>query len=164
MDRDDIIWLTGLFEGEGHIGARYNNRGGLCVQVSIAMTDADVVQRCQNATGLGSVRKVEKRAMPHWKDQWVWVVSGRRNVIHLLCAMAPLLGDRRRAKALSAAEMIQESWRRRPEYRKVAVCGTRSGADRHRRAGEPVCDACRIAENKASSLRRRNRRARQKAA
>lgn len=34
--------------------------------------------------------------------------------------------------------------------RPVARCGTPSGANRHRRLGEPVCDACREAKRAAS--------------
>lgn len=32
----------------------------------------------------------------------------------------------------------------------IALCGTPSGANRHRRIGEPVCDACRASKARAS--------------
>lgn len=42
--------------------------------------------------------------------------------------------------------------RRRPVRR--AACGTESGATRHRRMGEPICDACREARNAAAAERK----------
>lgn len=42
----------------------------------------------------------------------------------------------------------------KPEPRKPAACGTESGRNRHRRLGEPSCDACRAASREASARRR----------
>lgn len=45
--------------------------------------------------------------------------------------------------------------------RSVAQCGTDSGATAHRRRGETVCDACRVAASIAGKLRHARQRDRQ---
>lgn len=42
-----------------------------------------------------------------------------------------------------------------PAPRPIAECGTRSGYQRHRNAGEPACDACRQANTDADNRLRR---------
>lgn len=107
LDPLDIAWLAGLFEGEGciHVGGKTGNR----TRLTVNMTDADVVTRCRDLTGVGSLRW---REHPQWKPQLIWSVSHRRDVARLLLAMVPLLGERRRAKALEAGCKL-EQWSRR---------------------------------------------------
>lgn len=96
----EIAWLAGLFEGEGCISVKPN-----AVRLVVGMTDEDVVRRCRDVTGAGTLRW-RTPSQPGWKPQLIWSVGHRRDVSRLLLAMAPLLGERRRSKALQAAEKL----------------------------------------------------------
>lgn len=83
-----------------------------------------------------------------------------------VCATCPL-----RAACLAAATDDDEGiWggltrherrtgilRTRPKPRDPATCGTTAGYRRHRRAGEPTCDACREAQRLVSRRSRAKR-------
>jgi hypothetical protein len=99
----DRGWLAGLIEGEGHIGLRAA-RGGRPA-LTVAMVDEDVVRRCQEVTGVGTIHHKPAQSAER-QDVWVWRVSAVRTVASVLTAIAPLMGARRRARvevALSQA-------------------------------------------------------------
>ena len=151
MDSIEAAWLTGVFDGEGCIA--FAGKNG--VQLSLQMTDEDVVRRLASVTGVGTVVGPLKQEQPHHKLQWRWSVCNKRDVSRLLCVMAPLLSDRRRARSLAAATRLS-----RNTGKKAAACGTASGYSKHKRLGEPVCAPCRAGNN----TYHRNLRSRKKAA
>jgi hypothetical protein len=98
----EIAWLAGLFEGEGTIVIRHRK----FVRLVIGMTDRDVIERVDALVPMpnGPRRKTGEKA--HYKDQFIWYAQRAPIVESLLNAMLPWLGDRRRARAIEALEVL----------------------------------------------------------
>ena len=97
----EIAWAAGLFEGEGCFYFGHRN-----LQATLAMTDADVVDRFERIVGFGhrSVRegdhKNDKRGYKNeWKPIYRWSARSFEHVQALIAMLWPYLGDRRKARA-----------------------------------------------------------------
>lgn len=108
MTAVEIAWLAGLFEGEGCIAWRPPNG----VNLMVSMTDGDVIRRIGEVTGVGRVSGPFDKG-PGRKPVWCWQEGSKREVVRLLLAVSPLLGDRRRERALEAAERLARNTGRR---------------------------------------------------
>jgi hypothetical protein len=108
INREEVIWAAGLFEGEGcfcwvKIPNRNNpNRKDYSyMQASLHTTDKDVLERFVKALGIGVVngpytyndKKVKKR-----KPSWYWSIRGLERVQAVAAMFWPWLGKRRKAK------------------------------------------------------------------
>lgn len=98
-NRDDILWLAGLLEGEG----AFDLSKGRYPRIRLAMTDRDVVGRAATLMDT-SIRLSLKRApsAPTWHSE----VSGPRAEA-IMRELLPFLGTRRSqriAEVLAAAE------------------------------------------------------------
>jgi hypothetical protein len=98
-DRDDLLWLAGLLEGEG----AFDLSKGRYPRVRVAMTDRDTVGRAATLMGT-SVRLSLKQApsAPTWHSE----VSGPR-AESIMRELLPHMGTRRSqriAEVLAAAE------------------------------------------------------------
>ena len=100
MNETETAWLAGLYEGEGCLH-RLKHKNGW--QLSVAMTDGDVVGRCLELTGVGTVNRID-RAARGWKDVYMWRTNRRGEIAAVLTAILPHLGRRR----LEAAEQFFE--------------------------------------------------------
>ena len=90
-------WVAGLIEGEGWIlPAPQGARRGLSVNVQ--STDLDVIERLAELTAVGRVHSIA-HVRSGEKPRWAWRVSNRRDTCHVLDAIHPLLGERRKARA-----------------------------------------------------------------
>ena len=93
-------WAAGLFEGEGSIVVRERQ-----AHLYLAMTDADVVQRFAEIVGHGNVHP-QKIRPGQTKRQYRWHVAARGEVARILNTFMPYLGERRKAKAIEALELV----------------------------------------------------------
>ena len=100
---EDIAWAAGLFEGEGCIHRR---RGKL--NLSVQMTDRDVVDRFARAVSVGGVAaKPQPGVRAYYKPTWRWNASGEE-AAWLLTQFMPWLGDRRRARAAEETTLFEQ--------------------------------------------------------
>ena len=97
MIPDELMWATGLFEGEGCITMR-RRRKRRYVALSIEMTDEDVLHRFRRVVGVGNVVSPRQRGIRR-KPTWTWVVVGH-DAETLVRRLLPELGARRRQRAL----------------------------------------------------------------
>jgi hypothetical protein len=97
-DRDDLLWLAGLLEGEGAFDAHR----GRYPRVRLAMTDRDVVGRAASLMDT-TVRSSLKRApaSPTWHAE----VSGPRAEA-IMSELLPHMGARRSQRI---AEVLRDS-------------------------------------------------------
>lgn len=96
MIETDIAWAAGLLEGEGCFTNRTNSP---VLRVSCSMTDLDILERLQSIFG-GLIHKVgrnTKHFKEHWKDVWVWSISGDL-AKEAMTAVLPYMGKRRSEK------------------------------------------------------------------
>lgn len=145
----EVGWLAGIIEGEGTIAIP---KSDAYPSVRVEMCDKDIIDRLQTITDMGSVRPRKTKQAPHHKDKWLWCVCARREVLQLLLAITPLMGDRRLARIQDAVEALAREPRRGPPP--VFPCGTRAAANRHYAHGEKPCEPCRLALNEDQKARK----------
>jgi hypothetical protein len=122
----DLGWLAGILEGEGCFSISQTGT----VQVRVAMTDEDVVRRCQAVTGIGVILQQRQQQR---QQMWRWSVNRARDVIDLLALVRPLMGQRRQTKI---AECLEAAKR----------VGTRHGEETHCPKGHPYAGSNLIIE------------------
>ena len=106
MNITDLAWAVGLFEGEGCIHIRKNQRG---CQLSIQMSDLDIIERFAQIVGYGSINKSNRDAYPsHWKPQWRWKMCRIDECYKLLELFLPYFGLRRAYIAQNALDQLDQ--------------------------------------------------------
>lgn len=100
MDSHEAAWAAGLIEGEGSFVLR-----GTTPSVRVTSTDFDVLERLQRGLG-GNIWPITKR-QKHWKNAWLWDVSGR-SAIDCINNIHPYLLSRRKGQA----EDVRSGWRK----------------------------------------------------
>jgi hypothetical protein len=102
-------WLLGLYEGEGTI-TRNGKKNGHGMQLSITMTDEDVIRKAHMVAGVGSVEGpyfYANRATPGptmRKPQWRWVVRKKAEVVYVIKGFWDGLGTRRKTQAMKVLD------------------------------------------------------------
>lgn len=99
MNKMEIAWLAGILEGEG----TFDVMEGKYIRITCGMTDKDIIERVQKIVNAGSVKTYTK-SLPR-KPLHVWTLCSQREVLDVLCAITPLMGERRRAKILEQANV-----------------------------------------------------------
>lgn len=159
----EIAWAAGLFEGEGtiHCSPQGKRRSG--VQIRLAMTDKDTVERFASIVGCGGTyRRNPQKA--HWKPTWDWYAYDARKVGPVLEAFLPYLGERRKAKALEALEVVADI----KAYADRTHCPKGHPYDGDNLMLEPIrrngktyfarrCRQCRLAQMREAARKRRAR-------
>lgn len=115
MDSLQVAWLAGLYEGEGSVRLQRPNgrRARGSVQLTIGMTDRDVIEHVHRITGMGAIylyRRGKREPTPKGnprKDRYDWKVGRTDHVRALLEAMLPYLFARRRTHAQGILSVIQ---------------------------------------------------------
>ena len=75
-EKNKLIFLAGLFDGEGSFGIWGKGQGRKTFQCGIEMCDKDILDRFSDFFG-GNVMKVKLRKS-HWTQTWRWRLSGPR--------------------------------------------------------------------------------------
>ena len=75
-ERNKILFLAGLFDGEGSFGIWGKGNGRKTFQCGIEMCDKDILDRFSDFFG-GNVMKVRLRKA-HWTQTGRWRLSGTR--------------------------------------------------------------------------------------
>jgi hypothetical protein len=100
MNKLDLAWAAGLYEGEGSICARKDKPASAAM--SLGMTDEDVVRRFAQIVGFGNVYpRPRANASGHLgnKLMWYWQTGRYEHVQAAIAMFWPWLGTRRRAQA-----------------------------------------------------------------
>ena len=102
-----IEWAAGLFEGEGCIVKRKDRN---LYRLQLVMTDLDVVQDFRKVVGLEdrTIETINRSDKPtHYKQQYAFRIYKKADVVRVLSAMLPYLGQRRAYKALNCLDDIE---------------------------------------------------------
>ena len=140
----DVAWACGLFEGEGSVYVNVKREHGGCVKATIGMTDLEPLQAFCRIVGMGKVDGPFQPKNPKCKLFWRWRLGNHANVEKLYLLFKERLSPRRCKqfeKALASTRgvnhLISEP---------TCGIGTYSAYTRHRKRGEPPCEACRKAQ------------------
>jgi hypothetical protein len=107
FDQNFIYWAAGLLEGEGFLTLPARNPA----VIGMNLTDEDVIKKLYEGFECLGTLSGPYQYNPDRKPFWKWYVCKREDVIRILLATAPLMGERRRIRWLEAAERIQKSLR-----------------------------------------------------
>jgi hypothetical protein len=114
----ETAWAAGLFEGEGSISCTDRSHN-----ISLEMTDHDVVERFRDAVGTGVIYGPYDKG-PRRKPMYVWRAGGRAQREQVLRLLYPYFGERRRAQADA---FIAHRHMRQPMHRLVLGGRCRNG-------------------------------------
>ena len=73
-DREKLIFLSGIFEGEGCFGHFKNGKKPKRIEIQLQMTDPDVVNKFYQYFKKGHLTK--KEYTNHYKTMYRWKVTG----------------------------------------------------------------------------------------
>lgn len=97
--REDLAWAAGLFEGEGCISA--GRQDSYILQ--LVSTDEDVVRRFYRVIELGTISgPFIPNGNVKYKPAWKWCCTNQYEMLAVLVALWPWLGERRQEKAREA--------------------------------------------------------------
>ena len=105
--RDQLLILSGIFEGEGWFGVNKRKHGWTpSAAMEIQMTDEDILQKFQ--TYLEVTKNLVKRnqkAKEHHKTVYRFSIRGYR-ALHFMEEMLPFLGKRRQKQYYDVVKII----------------------------------------------------------
>lgn len=155
--RENIAWLSGLFEGEGCVSVRRQPGRNHRISVSIAMTDEDVIRKAGEIAGVGDVSGPYGPYRENEKALWRWQTTRYEPAQAILAAMYPFLGKRRCAKIKEVLEEVRSSELPARQYASKEHCGRKHLRTDHgykNAKGHWICRTCRnitAQERKATS-------------
>ena len=99
IDREDLAWAAGIFEGEGCIAKQSSHRKAWHIGLSVENTDLELLEKFQRVIGnLGHIYKRKRRSTKH-KRHWVWRTDKFEEVQATISYIWPWLLTRRRERA-----------------------------------------------------------------
>lgn len=151
MNSVDAAWVAGIIEGEGTMGLNKfevgTKRKSPKAYIKVAMTDEDVIKALHQKTGVGTVHGPYpgggSKGAEHWKEQWVWHVSKRKDVRNLLTSILSFLYERRTVQAMTCLDAIDEL-DAAAEYRKNFCPAGHSKPECFEAYDNSHCKTCRI--------------------
>ncbi len=109
MDREDLVWLSGLLEGEGCFQPGPPSRQ-TCPSISLQMADEDIVARAAMLCGGYKYQKRPPRKAG-WKPMFYLYVRGY-NAVMIMQSLHGLMGIRRKVQIDKAIASYDFSLRR----------------------------------------------------
>jgi poly(3-hydroxybutyrate) depolymerase len=112
MSQFEFGWLVGILEGEGCFFVTTRSKGGsgpyAYAQVTVCMTDRDIIERLRRVTGIGTLEKIRERKNPEHKPISQWIVCRHQEAIELMVAVYPHMGTRRQAKIREVLAQVEK--------------------------------------------------------
>ena len=105
--KEQLIFLAGLFEGEGWFGIQKKKEGHTPAAVlEVQMSDEEVVVLFQRYLKTNrNIRKKSKKEKAHYKDIYRFSIKGYR-ALHLMEEMLPYLCKRRKEQYYDVVKSI----------------------------------------------------------
>ena len=153
MNREELAWAAGFFDGEGWVGL---SGRGKQLSIRVVQVDRRVLDRFAAALGLGRVTGPRTRRNPKWRPMYVYQVGGfpiTQAIMAMLWRWMSPVKREQFAKASSTVLPRLGRW-----HRHQTTCSRGhflSGDNLGRRHGERVCRAC-MRGHQAAYIRRRS--------
>ena len=103
-DREKLIFLAGIFEGEGCFGHFKNGKKPKRIEIQLQMTDPDVVNKFYDYFQKGHLSK--KEYTNHYKTMYRWKVTGLE-ALKILHKMLPYFCKRRKENYYGMVQSIR---------------------------------------------------------
>ena len=114
MEEIQKSWLAGLLEGEGYFGLR-----GRKVEITLWMTDRDVVEKASKMVGV-DVSKKTRQAQPHHSVQYRLDIRDQNTVKRVLEWIKPYMGERRSKRIAEMLEFVERQ-QKSARYRELEI-------------------------------------------
>lgn len=98
LNREDLAWCAGLFEGEGTISTRLTGKKDRGLVAKIKMADEDVLRRFYLIVKVGNVTGPYKCDGAGKKPLWVWQTGSFEGAQAVMAFLWPWLNTRRQAR------------------------------------------------------------------
>ena len=110
--KEKLIFLAGVFEGEGTMGYWKNGitKNGKVmrrIQCAVKMTDKDIIDRFMDYFNCGHVLQLKQKENHH-KICWSWRITGSK-ALQVLEQMLPYFGLRRSKKYYDMVKSFRDS-------------------------------------------------------
>ena len=113
-DKEKLIFLCGVFEGEGNFGYYKHGKGTRQIELSVTMTDKDVVDKFLEYFNKGYICSPKPRKT-YYKNLYKWKATGLE-ALKIINMMIPYLGKRRREKYYGMVQLIRDGGKDRSPY------------------------------------------------
>jgi len=122
MQKEDLIYIAGLFDGEGSISLFWQKRPDVArvrtvrASISIGNTDRSIIEYLHQCLG-GNFHSV-KRSNPNWKPVYLWTASTNQ-AVEIIKELLPYLRiKKKQAELLIEYQQYKRSipWRGRTGY------------------------------------------------
>ncbi len=107
LNRENVLWFAGLFEGEGHIQVQHRYGKHARLRMELGSCDLDVLERLQSLHG-GVIRSIKPRKA-NWKPFWRWELSNTHTTYAVAMAIFPFMAQRRRGQIADAVRTMLAS-------------------------------------------------------
>lgn len=112
MNRENLAWAAGLFDGEGCFFLGGRKRGGRVetwIETRITQAHPEVLHRFREALGMGRVYGPYGRSKSNHRPQWQYVIYGLQGTQATIAMLWPWLGTVKRGQASSVLLRLREA-------------------------------------------------------
>ena len=128
MNEIEVSWAAGLFDGEGSVGAYTSGRNHYLSssrkypKVTVSNTDKYLLDRFQNAVGIGKIYGPKVSKNPRWSARYDYRLDGYQQVMTLFTILGPYLSPVKYSNFETA--LAQYSNWQRDEFQKLGSVGS----------------------------------------
>lgn len=145
LNREELAWAAGFFDGEGCTTRGLDRRNGnRPTRLSISNTNIACLQRFRSAVGsLGAICDQGRAARPGYKPMYAFYTSSFTNTQAIIAMLWPWLGQEKRAQAAKALSgYVQDVRNRKPRTVLLTRTCKRGHCLRQGRGRRPYCREC----------------------
>ena len=150
--REELAWSAGLFDGEGHIGARTGDHSQgpwkrLDLYISISQVDRRVLDRFRDAVGVGSVNGPYLHpviaARGNEQPRFYFQTQRFEHIQAVVAMLWPWLGEVKRQQAIGALTLVKA---RRGHQTTCRHGHEKTPENSYWSKGQRHCKPCRMAQ------------------
>ena len=155
LNREELAWAAGFFDGEGHAGLTPNKVPVL----TVANTDEALLQRFHAAVlGLGKLYGPYSRHKKNHKDYWKWQITNFEHAQAVAALLWSFLGAYKKNRYAEAVEVFVTKPHKPTNWPKeFCRCGHSMKDARISLDGSRQCRTCKQAYERAYYKRNRER-------
>lgn len=111
MNREELAWAAGFFDGEGCFNAPMQKaRGRHSLQATVSQVHTETLERFREAVGFGVIYGPIQRTV---RPIWTWKVGSYEQVQMLMCVLWPWLSPPKKPQAAEAVRLWRSIPRRK---------------------------------------------------
>lgn len=104
LDREELAWAAGFFDGEGSVGSYpRGHKGAPRIMVQVAQVDREVLDRFAAVIGEGVIRGPLENNGSNSSPYYAFSIDGHHRVQHAMCLMWNWLGSVKKEAFIKAA-------------------------------------------------------------